>query len=174
MLRSDFFFGPLKFSVDGEFSLMALDCYCHSRNTNSRCLRTAMELYGNKKKNCLHIKNIMRVPPDLSMYWLVKVGSEKLWHSLGFACFPLGEELVSACSGASECAELWFRGVPALWSVGRIHWATAATDEVWFECWAEKKIDGMVNIDSSKSTSKGWLLSLCWHMCYGCRFMLVR
>lgn len=73
-----------------------------------------------------------------------------------------------------ESAGLLFRGGSALWSVERVHWATAGTDEVWFECWAEKKIDWMVDIDSSKSTSKGWLLSLCWHMCYGCRFMLVR
>lgn len=44
------FFSPLKFSIDHEFSLTALDCYCHSRNTNSRCLRTTVQLYSNKKQ----------------------------------------------------------------------------------------------------------------------------
>lgn len=110
----------------------------------------------------------MGVPADVSVHWLAQVGSERLWLSLGFPCFPLGGEVVSACTGASldtrVCRTFIQRCAFCVEGWNPAHWATAGTDEVWFECWAEKKIDWMVDIDSSKSTSKGWLLSLCWHM----------
>lgn len=93
----------------------------------------------------------------------------------GLPAFPLEEgELVSTYSGASLDTRACRTFIQRCACRVECLKSPLGTDEVWFECWAEKKIDWMVDIDSSKSTSKGWLLSLCWHMCYGCRFMLVR
>lgn len=37
-----------------------------------------------------------------------------------------------------------------------------------------EKITGTANSDSVPSARESWLLSLCWHMCYGCRFLPAR
>lgn len=174
VLRGDFFFSPLKFSIDREFSLMALDCYCHSRNTKSRCLRTTAALQQQKKILFAHLKyhecHQIYQCIDWSKWEVRSCGIA--W---GLPAFPLEEgELVSTYSGASLDTRACRTFIQRCACRVECLKSPLGTDEVWFECWAEKKIDWMVDIDSSKSTSKGWLLSLCWHMCYGCRFMLVR
>lgn len=172
-----FFFSSLKFSIDCEFSLMALDYYCHSRNTNSRCLRTTVQLYSNKKKILFaHLKYHESAVRFISAL-ISQSGKWEAGAQPGVCLLSPRRRAVSTCRGAAldtRVCRTFIQRCACVWSVERAHWATAGTDEVWFECWAEKKIDWMVDIDSSKSTSKDWLLSLCWHICYGCRFMLVR